>query len=127
MKRVDKIKNFKIANRQVKMKRMRVKNRKSITIREVSNDNLHVDPAYNYVVHLLTRRISYEDRLKDSSAVKDFSNHGFSGKWLVTNTIHHHGATPKLIERIYLEDESDLIMLRLCTNLHIDRILKINH
>jgi hypothetical protein len=127
MKRVDKTKNFRIPTRAIKMKRMRVKARKSVAIREVSNDNLHVSTSYNYVVHFLTNRISFDDRLKDTKAVAEFSNHGFNGRWRITYSPYHYTKLPKLMDRLYLEDESDLIMLRLCNNLKIDRILKIKH
>ncbi len=127
MKRVDKTKNFSIPIRAIKMKRLRVKARKPVGIREVSNEHLHVSTTYNYVVHFLTKRISYENRVKDTNAVVDFTNHGFHGKWMITYAPHRYTTLPKLMERLYLEEESDLIMLRLCNNLQIDRILKIKH
>lgn len=126
MKRADKIKNFKTPVRQIKIKRMRVKWRKPLAIREVSNDNLHVDPTYTYVVYFSTRAL-FACRIQDTKDVQNFSNHGFAGKWSLSYAVPRYCGDERVMDRLYLEDESDLIMLRLCCNLNIDRILKINH
>lgn len=126
MKRTDKIKGFKQPNRHVKRKRRAVKARKSVEIREISNENLNVSSDFNYVIYLSIHR-DYYQQIADTKAIKDFSQHGFSGKWQFKYMPTSYGRTEKRMTRIYLQEESDLVMLRLCHNIHIDRIHHIKH
>jgi hypothetical protein len=121
MKRSDKIINYKHGARRVKAKRRRVKARKPVEIKEVSNLNLNVPDDFNYVIYL-DKTVGYSNRLAATTAIRDFSNHGFCGKWNFTYSVNKYRRGVKIMDRLYLQDESDLVMLRLCHNIAVDRI-----
>lgn len=121
-----KIKNYKQEIRHIKAKRRAAKARKGLEVKEVSNDNLNVSSDFNYVIYLAINR-DYRERIDTAKRVIEFSKHGFSGKYKFTFGKRYSHTRDRVMLRIYLEEESDWIMLRLCHNLAIDRIHKIKH
>ena len=126
MKRTEKIKDYHRDRRNKKYKKMRaVSRKKSLVIREVSNEFLHIPEGFNYVLYFERKYVGYVDRVNQTAAVKDFTGHGFSGKWAMFYDANHRDKSKPLLTRLYLEEESDLVMLRLCHTLSIRRIAKI--
>lgn len=122
MTQAGKIKDYKKATRIKKCKKIRAAAKKSIVIRETSNEHLNIPAPYQYVLYFAIKT-NYRTRVAQAAAVLDFSKYGFSGKWKICYDQLRKRDT--LITRLLLEEESDMIMLRLCHNLQLHRILKI--
>jgi hypothetical protein len=120
-----KLTDYKKAARNKKYKKLRAAARKPLEIREVSNEFLNIPEPFKYVIYFERKLISNLTRATQTQAVKEFTSHGFSGKWAMFYDDNFRNKEQPLLARLYLEEESDLVMLRLCHNLAIRRINKL--
>ena len=124
MARKDKIRGYRKIARKRTRKRLWKKAEASVSIKEVSRENLDPSGVYQFILYTKDKHYGEYDNVRLSRELKEFLRTTMSGKFKI-----HYGSNSwtkaRWITSVKLEDETDLFTLMLCHSDQFRKILKL--